>query len=387
MIYDNFYNTADIEKDWKKLKVPKEFKHADLDKLFTNDISFYLSVRKDSGKTTNALLLGLILHKRYGLTVEYLRNDITQTTVEISGKLLDVIKRFGYIEKLYDGKYNDCHYSQIKKEFTLIYKDEEGKETARESVSWLRIKSNEKWQDYKGYGSGNSWFIIWDEFLDSRQHHSMIVSKLFNNISTIGRDDPRCHVIALSNTVNKYDGIFEDFAISKTIEYMDYGDKCDILTDLGSRYYIEMIALTEQRKSSLSLKNIRFFGINNPKFANFTGVDAWKGFNYPHLLDDPESMIMFSFIKHRDLYVALSLCTMEKDKKPIVFFSKFGKPRGRDLVTYTTTPVFINEKIMQKCPDWLKQALRERRVAYSSNEIGLLVDDFLRESGITPLFK
>ena len=101
MIYSEFYDTDKIEKEWQRLKIPPEYHFFNLDEIFTNDISFYLSIRKDAGKTTNAIILGMILHKLYGVTCEYIRNDTEQTVFGVIGKLFDTIKDLNYIQRLF----------------------------------------------------------------------------------------------------------------------------------------------------------------------------------------------------------------------------------------------------------------------------------------------
>ena len=384
MIYSEFYDTDKIEKEWQRLKIPPEYHFFNLDEIFTNDISFYLSIRKDAGKTTNSIILGMILHKLYGVTCEYIRNDTEQTVFGVIGKLFDTIKDLNYIQRLF-GCYNDVEYSTREKAFTLIYRNTDGEVERKEETSFFRIKSNENYSYYKSsYNSPKSWFLIWDEFLDSKQSHGTIVSKLFNNISTFTRDNPRAHVVALSNTVNKYDAIFEDLNLLKEIEFMDFGEKKNLVTDLGSRYHVELLPVSAVRKKMIEKKNIRFYGINKNKFANFTGVEAWKGYNYKHILDEPvKEYTLVNFIHHRDRWMALSHIEFDDaDMKPALHVSKSAAPRGNDLVTYTTEPTKINEWTIKDCPNWMKKAIQEDRVFFSSNEIGLLFDDFMMENGI-----
>ena len=105
MIYSEYYDTKEIEKVWKSLKIDKAFHFFKLEDIFTNDYSLYMSIRKDAGKTTNALILCMILHKIYGITGEYVRNDTSQTTIDSTSKLFETIKYFGYIEKI-----KEVHY-------------------------------------------------------------------------------------------------------------------------------------------------------------------------------------------------------------------------------------------------------------------------------------
>lgn len=389
MKYNEYYDPDKIEAEWKRLKIEDRYKFFDLKDIFTNDISFYLSIRKDAGKTTNTIILAMILHKLYGTTSEYVRNDNEQTTYSAISTLFDTIKSFNYILKIF-GCYNDVQYSQREKAFYLVYINSDGEVERKEDDYFFGIKSNEHYQRYKSsYGRSNAWFIIWDEFLDSQQSHSIIVQKFFNNISTFTRDNPRAHVVALSNTVNKYDGIFEDLDLIKVVEFMDFGEKKSLVTDLGSRYYIELLPVSAVRKKSIEQKAIRFFGLNKSKFANFTGVEAWKGFNYKHLVDEEvEDISLISFIRHRDRWMTLSMIFFDDpEAQPALMVSKSNEPRKRDRITYTLSPYNVNERLIQEAPHYIKKKILEDNVYFSSNEIGLLFDDFLKENGIKTIHR
>ena len=83
MTYNNLYDTKKIEKELNKLDIPKEYRYRmiSLDTFFTHDYMMQLSIRQDSGKTTQALLLGLVLHKLYNRTTMYMRSDAQQITL------------------------------------------------------------------------------------------------------------------------------------------------------------------------------------------------------------------------------------------------------------------------------------------------------------------
>lgn len=380
--FSDFYDLKAIQKELNKV-VPSRYAYYDISDIFSEDISFYCSIRKDAGKTMNALLLSMVLYKLYKIRTEYVRNDKEQTTEANVGDLFDKIIDFGYVSVLFQ-TWNDITYKRIEKAFHLCRR-EDGEIVEIDEHPLLAVKSNENYRAYKsGYNSARSWFIIWDEFLDSKQPHSVLVQKLFENISTFGRDDPRLHVIALSNGVNKYDAVFDDFCIAKEIEFLDFGEHTRILTDLGSSYYFEMIKVSEERKEQLQKKKLRFFGISKNKFAHFTGVQAWQGFNYQHLTGDEEIECndLYAFVYHRTKWMAIRVITLKGDMKPIIHIVKSYAPTKNNTWVYTLNPSKINEKLFIDCPKFLKEAYNENRMYFCDNNIGLLFDDFLQENSI-----
>ena len=58
-----YYNISDIQKEIKKLKIPKEYWRIPVEDALSTDFTMLLSIREDAGKTTQALLFGLVLHK------------------------------------------------------------------------------------------------------------------------------------------------------------------------------------------------------------------------------------------------------------------------------------------------------------------------------------
>ena len=78
------YNLRNINKELDKLKMPKEYRKriVNIEKFLTHDITMQLSIREDAGKTTQGLILGIVLYKLYGITTEYMTYKVEQITVD-----------------------------------------------------------------------------------------------------------------------------------------------------------------------------------------------------------------------------------------------------------------------------------------------------------------
>lgn len=376
MIY-GIYDTKDIRKEYNKLKSPKEYDLIDLDQLFTNDYSLYMSTRQD-GKTTDALLKGIILNKLYGVKMVYLRNDTTQITLSNVSSLFDTVKIYGYIEKLFDGLYNDIIYVNRERNFYFVHKDENGEIDSKAVEPFCFAASNENWLRYKSTKNlPTAWYILWDEFLDTERFASPLVSEAFNNISTFTRTNENAHVVGISNTINPYSVVFEDLCISEDVCFMDFGDEKNIKTQLGTTLYIKLLSLSKKKKIDLKEKTVRFFGFNNKKFANFTGLQAWQGREYRHLHETPIHQEIIYHIKHRDKYIAVNLVEIE-DKLPIFLLTKCSYIPDNRGVILTEKPELVNEMRLNAYDfSPLIDAVRENRICVTTNQIGLLFDDFL----------
>ena len=84
-----------IKRKIKTLKIPREYWGIDIDEFFSHQWNIYLSIRETAGKTTQSLIFGLVLNSLYPdhYTIEYLRNDQSQTTKANIETIFDT-KRF-----------------------------------------------------------------------------------------------------------------------------------------------------------------------------------------------------------------------------------------------------------------------------------------------------
>lgn len=382
------YNIERIMEEWNKLKMPQEYKipFFNIEDFMTHDYCMYMSTRNE-GKTTNLIIFGMILYKLYGTITEYVRNDTEMTTKSALSSIFETIISFNYINQLFDARYNDVVYVQQKKCFDLVYRDDNGEIIEREE-GFFRVKSNEDWLKYKsGYACPTSDFILFDEFLDTKRNHYGITQELFNNISTFTRERESAFCVMVSNNVNKFATIFEDFCISEDVKFMDNGDKLDVTTPLGTTVYVELLPLSKKKTERIEKKKIRFFGFENDKFAAFTGLSAWQGFSYPHIMKEMnlKSQEIIAFIYHRKQYIAIYLAEFETET-PALLFTKFDTPK-RDGIVFTTKPKYDGEMKFRDAPKFIAQLFNNDRFYFSTNEIGLLVDDFLQESDMEKIMR
>ena len=112
-------NVKKIKAEIKKLHIPKEYWGIDIDSFFEYQWNIYMSIRQTAAKTTQSLIFGLVLTKLYPdhYCIEYLRNDSSQIVRSNVETMFDTVKKFGYIEKIFEGKYNDVVYKPLVKKY------------------------------------------------------------------------------------------------------------------------------------------------------------------------------------------------------------------------------------------------------------------------------
>lgn len=394
---NNKWKYDEVMKEIKRLNIPKQYHHIKIDKLFTHDYYIIMSIRADSGKTTDSLLVGMVLNYLYGTTIELLRSDESQIKKSSTESMFDVIKKFGYISKIYRDEYNSIIYKPQIKKWYLVYIDEEGNELKRQETPVCVMHSLEKYIDMKSvYNNPNGDYIVFDEFVDSSRSTFNQMVELQNQISTISRNRETTRVVMLSNNVNKYSQWFEEFTIEKDINTLEFGGYIDKTTELGTSIYCELLDVSEKKKEEIRNKKIRFSGFNTPKMNAFNGLASWQGTSHQHL-DDEELLNVENlvtqriYIRHRNRYVQLCVY-QEESRGEFVFLHYSNKPQFDDNVICTLTPTskyevfgygkFVQNKHLQSVLYKIFGMRTENKWYYSTNSVGDLIDDYFKELGV-----
>ena len=121
-------------------------------------------------------------------------------------------------------------------------------------------------------------------------------------------------------------------------------------------------------------------------------MQAWQGYNYQHLIvergdseTDIESNELYAFINHRDKWLSIRVVTFTDDRKPVILITKSNTPKYEDRIIFALNPQKQSERLFRDAPKFILKAYEENRIYMSSNNVGLLFDDFLQESGFTPI--
>lgn len=382
-----------VKKEIRKLKIPKEYFKMILEEINAHDISMFLSIRKDAGKTTQALIIGIVLNKLYKYEIEYLRIDDSQTREANIDNIFSVIEKYDYISKIYNGKWNGVEYKKRTKRFYLVKR--EGEDIIEKSERpILLVHSLQQWSDMKsGYNNPNGNFIIVDEMFDTGRSTSSMILELANQISTISRDRPEARVIMLGNNLNKYSFWFDEFGIMSDIENLNYGGYIDHTTSYGTTIYCTLFDISEGKRQDVLKRKIRFYGLDSPKMAAFNGLQAFAGNQWQHVPDDemldPKYLLYNRiYIFHRGRYI--QICIYYNKKQEYVFLHWANKPLMNDNIILTASPDAQNRqhiygfgKLCQndniKAKLSLIRSLREQKLwFYSSNSVGDLVHDYFK---------
>lgn len=390
-------NVDKIKKELKRLKVPRQYWGIDLDSFFEYQWNIYMSVREVAGKTTQSILLGLLLYKLYPerYQIEYLRWDNSQIVRGSIETIFDTIIRFGYINKIFDGKYNAIEYKYQTHKFYLCKKDGDGNILDQDESPCMVVHSVEKWLDikssYNAAGKGN--FIVLDECFDTKRPTYSLFVQLLNVVSTIGRplsgdNKDWLHILLLGNNTDEYSFLFDDFMIDAST--LDYGGVITFQTEYNTTGLCRLLELGEEQKKRLEDKNIPFLGFPGKKAASFTGATSFSGKSYRHIdfeLNYEYCKFRRVYIRHRGRYMQLDLFNTE-EKGYFVFAHFAAPPKYDDNMILTLEPEtpcefygfgkYCKKERVKKVLYMYAELLLQHRFYYASNKVGSLVDDFIQ---------
>ncbi len=234
-----------------------------------------------TGKTTNWLLVGLIMWQRYGTVAQYIRQSEDMIRPKVINKLFDVIRGYGYIAAITGGEYDDAIYKA--RNWYLIRRDENGEIVATSTPVMYCLDLDEAAIYKSSYNAPLGDLIIFDEFVSKRYYPNEFVT-FCDVVKTIIRKRHSPVVVMLANTIERYNTYFSELNIQEDILQIKTGESFIKYTDKGTGIYAEIIGAKDLTRA---YQNELFFGFKNPRLSAITGGD-WAIDNYPHIDPDQE---------------------------------------------------------------------------------------------------
>lgn len=296
-----------VRKEFRKLHCPVTSHNplkADMEKCgYVIDLS-----DRSRGKTTNKLIVGLILFKLYGINLHYIRQSSEDCELKNIRKLYDTVLDYNYISAIFSDEYNDIKY--VGKRWYLLKRNEKGICYQCEDDCTYCCGLDESDHMKSTYNAPRGDMIFFDEFISTFFGVSDFIR--FSDIcKTIIRDRLSPVIFMSANTINKNSPWFDELCIRKDIEPMEMGDKKYIESELGTHIYLEILtADTSEERENV---NKRFWGFPNPKLLSITGKGTWATESFqriPIYSDDYEPakvLLDRVFIRMSGKYVKLKL--------------------------------------------------------------------------------
>lgn len=371
------YDYALINREFKKLKVPREY-YTPTELPFNTCKWLLVLSDRSRGKTTNLLLYGLTMHKLYGTTIQYVRQSVDMIAPKNAKSLFDVIISNGYVPLLTDGKFDTIVYDRR----AFYYASASDGKITRDTAPICNLLSIDGANVYKSsYNAPFGDFILFDEFISRTYRPNEFVTFL-DLLKTICRDRLSPVIVMSANTIDKTTPYFREMSIVDVVKNMKQGDKRYITTPLGTSIYVELLAATPDKKRKIV--NLAYYGFDNPELAAVTGSASWSMREYPHIPDVEGYKVLDNkhYIKVGTDLIQLKMCEM-LESGTLFIACEYGKGLHSDSVVYTMDPNTKYDKYTRyrlgytKLDKIIFNMYEKNLFMYRYNDIGTLVDRYI----------
>lgn len=351
---------------WNPLHVP--FKSA---KWFT-----FMSLRS-KGKTTNFLLLGLVMYELYGTVTQYLvQNEVLMQPKHCKG-LYNVINSCDYVRKITGNKWSAI-VLKARRWYYCNY-DEDGKISEMSKDYVCIMSSVDKSDQYRstGINEPRGDLIIYDEFIHKYYMPNEFVD-LAQLISTIRRMRQSPVVILLSNGVDQNSPYFNELEIADQVTHMEAGDKNIFTSSGGTNVYCEII---DPKKTEERIESDRmFFGFKNRMLGTITGSTLWAERNYPHIPRDATTKILLRqhYLKYNNKLVNLELVY---NGVGMCVYCHWAKQTYDDSIIYTLeeikSPLYRYKLGYTNLDKTIWDLYKKNKFYYGTNDVGSFIESYL----------
>ena len=351
---------------WNPLHVP-----FDRAKWFT-----HMSIRS-KGKTTNYLLLGLIMNKLYGTVIQYIVQSDYLLTPKMSSGLFRVINNYHYVERITDGRWHGV-VLRARRWYYCNY-DENGHVSEMSPDYVMIMYSIDKQDDYKRAGAvePRGDLIIFDEFIRKYYMPNEFI-ELSQLIATIRRNRLSPVIVMLSNTVDKNSPYFNELEVYDRVYNMNPGDRDIITSSGGTNVYVEII---DPAKTAARVKADRlFFGFKNKQLGAITGSTVWAERNFQHIMQfkELETITKTRYISHNNKLVNMELV---KTELGLCVLLHWGKRTYNDSVIYTLGNIEETLHRYRFGTSRLDKVIwglyKKNKFYYATNDIGAFVESYI----------
>ena len=285
------YDWGLIKREFKKLKTPPEV--YDPTSVPIESVNYVMELSTRSyGKTTQWLLMGLLMNQLYGTTPIVIRQTEEMTAPKHAASLLDVIRTYDngrYIRQITEDRWNDVTIKARKVYYCL--RDDRGDivEKGTEPVIYL-ITLEENMALNSVFNAPRGDLIIFDEFISDLYRLNEFVT-FCDELKTIIRSRLSPRVIMLSNTINTTSPYFRELEISKEVRKLSTNESTIVTTDLGTKIYVRISDSPSTRHKGIL--NSMFFGFKNPELAAIRGGETvWNFREVPRILYSPDDVYL-----------------------------------------------------------------------------------------------
>lgn len=352
------------------------------DKAFCETNINVLCSTRSVGKTTNFLIIGLILYWLEQTQTIYMRASDEQIRPKNVRQIFNVIIENHYIEKITDDVYNSV--TQISR-YWYLCKTEDGKVIEKDDKPFMvMVALNENDELCSSLNTPKGDWVVFDEFISHQNKYAKDEFFIFMDLlKTILRDRLDAHVCMLANTVDPESRYFYEMEIRDFLEYVE-NDNTDVLTTrLGTKISFRVMTAGVQLHPIKKKSFLKFFGFSHPRMAAITGVGELFTFaRYPHLqVDNVDYLARNVYCEYmRSKYLQIDFVYSEQTGRTMLHIHKSNKPWREDAILLVAgTPEAVNElPWASKLGKRILKMRNEGLATYGTNADGSLFDKIIQ---------
>lgn len=371
-----------IAKTYKSLGVPPEYDITEILPLGNNAIKWYIANSERSvGKTTNVLLVGMVMYALYGTVTQLIRHTIDKASYYET--LFDTIVAYNqgqYIKKLTNGEYDSVKYHW--KAFYYQRREKNGKYTRADDPFCVSLAADECYNLCSFYEAPRGDWIVLDECFNETNKPEEFVH-FCHLVKTIVRERISDKIIVLGNNLDINNIWYRQLMIHNEVRKLRKGQSKIVKTSEGMPIFV--VFMENRLPQKRRVFNKLHFGFNNPQLNAITGNGNWNVKMYPQacMLKERERIcrgIFFSY--HDDLFLEAEFVNSKSGIYVLIHPSLESTSRQGDVLYTLLFPnadnelYFGHDKLSRKIIDFI----RKKRVVYADNETGDLFAKYIFEA-------
>lgn len=283
------------------------------------------------------------------------------------------------VYNLTNGEWSGISYETSKFYFNR-YDENENKIIKSEVIGYAFTLA--EMEHYKSFSYPNVYEILFEEFI-TRGYYLGDEFILFQNmLSTIIRDKNDVKIFMLGNSVNKYNPYFVEMGLTNaknqkqnTIDIYEYGNS-------GLKVAVEYTESISSKKECS-----KYFAFDNPRLKMIT-TGAWEIDIYPHLPKkyNPKNVLYRFYIEYDKDIMQCNIISIDNDN--FIYIHPKTTPIKDDNLIYTSEyscKSNYRRKIgigLTKLENIITLLFRLDKVFYSSNEVGEVINNYLKWCGL-----
>lgn len=389
MKYINNDKTQGIAYDWKKimqfykkLHVPSEYDYSDILPFDKNYKWHLLLSVKSVGKTTQMLLIGLIMYKLYGTVTQICRHHMDNAAYY--DRLFSLINTYDggrYLKTIFGQENLEIGY--YGKFFSLYENTGKKREKINTNPVAVALGCDECYNLCSKYDAPTGDLILLDECFTNRNTPDEFLN-FINLHKTIVRERMSDKIFILGNTYDVNNVWFRQLTISRQIRTLKAGEQR--VFETAEKMPIFTYYLTPRSPEKRKMFNREHYGFNNPQLNAITGAGAWNSKIFPMYtrLQNRKSLFRGLYFKiYDDTFLECEYVTSETGEYLFFHPCRMSSALSSNLIY--TNKFLMRENEMEFGHDKLSRKiidmLRKKRVVFSDNETGNLFEKFMRENG------